>query len=404
MRTLRSLMTLLITLAITLMFTGCGSDGAGTSAAGSSSVSSLSAREVAVNADGTLTLVHMVKPKPSVLSLFIASAYAALFVDIEPYFSTNMAAVSITDDSCSSRDGSSVVCDDNGTLTEAEVKEQVTIFPLVSYANDGGNETASIVTLVEDKFYHLTVMRRGGGIPSQTITSVTAHADCPFSISANNGQGDIIIKTSNSIDGTADAVGGSYLGLTDAEHFRASNCKLSIAGTFEGFTFTKTFALTEYLDVGDLVSDPNNEDDTLYPGITEITFDNQSITGSSVSINYQDFTEEADGYRYGEWEIVESGSGTSIEKSFWLFSHGNGGLQKWLATSTNGTTQYYDTDTYSKCSGACPADVIDPYGNTNPEQLYFPWQVGTSGEMLMLVSSIDSNKVMVQKKVAITAE
>ncbi len=398
---MKSFITFLIMSLVVISFSGCsgGSSGDSASNTSTSSVSALSAREVAIDSTGNITLVHMSTPKKSFLDLFISAAYAALFVDIEPYFSSNMASVSIKDEYCVSFSGG-VSCNNDGTLTETELKEQVTIFPLIGKdTNDDGNEDVSLVTLVEDKYYHLVVMRRGGGIPTQTLTSVSKDASCPLSITTYTTGGDIIIKTNNSITG----IGGT------GTNYIAAACKLSISGTFEGQSITKTFALTAFLDVGVLAGvDANSdgiddaEDTTLYPDISELTFDNQSVTGNSVSINYQDFTTESDGYRYGEWRIVEGGTGTDIDRTFWLFSHGNGGLQKWLGITA--PVGYYDTDTYSKCSGACPVGVIDPYGSVAGDPLYFPWQVGTSGEMLMLVSSIDSNRVMVQKKVAITAQ
>lgn len=395
---MKSFISFLIMSLVVISLSGCGgsSGGGASSGATNNGVSALSAREVAIDSTGNITLVHMSTPKKSFLDIFISAAYAALFVDIEPYFSTNMAAVSITDSSCASYKGD-VSCDDNGTLSEAELKEQITIFPLVAVDNtvDGvNNEDVPIVTLVEDKYYHLTVMRRGGGIPNQSNIVATAHADCPFTIANQNGGGDIIIKTNNNITANVSAT-----------IYRRTTCTLTITGNFEGYTgISKSFSIHDFLDVGDLVADPNNEDSSLYPGISELRFDNQSVTGSSVSINYTDFTEAADGYRYGEWEIVESGTGTAITKTFWLLSHGNGGLQKWLSDTADITNSYVDIDTYSKCSGACPVGVVDPYGATSPNPLWFPWQVGTSGEMLLLVSAKDANNVMIQKKVAITAQ
>lgn len=455
MRTLISFIMLSL-IAVTLQ--GCGGE-SGEGSAVDAGATALVTKVVVIddsNYDANfLSMVVQPKSNQSIMDFIIPQALAALFVDMKPDFAPYYSKYYIPD---SKYDCQSFVnltgnmsynsrwCDSTSLTTASAnldtdsarfaLLDSLTISPRIatnlSVTDENPSpriDSVSIANLVQDKYYHFTVSRLGGGVfynPAVTIelvktTNATAtefeaasEAHCGLSMvnsTESKALGDVVVKTA---DNLAVNDGGNYYDadLNIGGDDGIGDCYFKIYGSFAGVTIPSGYS--KMIRIGKiLVNETNN-----YPAIETVSFNGSSVTESEVAIDYEDFIERLDNsgttYKYGTWDITQAGSGvTAIKESFWQFTCGGGGSEggKWLTQEVVPSGSYteilnnkYHTKAYADYYDVDADNDVDTDDGNVTDVKKFYWRVGGCAEMLMMVSVKDANNNLVQKKIAIVAQ
>lgn len=393
-----------------LVLTSCGQDSGGEE---SSSGTTLRAKSVVIDNRNYVSMLRAPQSDSSIMSFLIPKAFADGFVTMEPYFVPYYQGFSLASES------------------------EITIIPRIAYdTNTGDADTAergSLVNLIEDKYYHFTVARKGGGVfTDQTVTVALSNyhdgafddsgpTNCGLSIASTGSgdsanKGDIIVKT-DLVNGNTGTNNMYYSAAIDyGVNATEGACYFKVSLTTNSTTYTKYIGIGKILDL-----DATGAND--YPDIESLSFDGTTLNDSNeITIDYNAIEQitdaSGDQYKYGTWSINQSstnsdnGSVTSISRSYWQFTCGGGGSEgKWLEAGagflsndyyTGIYSDYYDIDGDGTIEGTSGGVAADDDSVADAKKFY--WRVGGCQEMLMLVSVIDSNKNLVQKKVAIISE
>jgi len=378
MRTLRSLMTLICALAMTLMLTGCGSDAGGDAA--SVGATGLTVKEITIDESSVVTLTSIPRYKPSLMDFIMPQALAALFVDMEPYFAPYYQKILLS--------GSDATA----------IKKEIAIFPRIAVdsVGDDGDDENGFVYLVDqidgsNVFYHFVVQRTGGAVAygQQGLTikildtnddEETDGATCYVTIAnadtSSLSNGDIILETRD------------YAG-DDGSLISNLGCKLQIEGSLNGIAFVKLVALKGIKD--------NHANEDQYPIMESVSFDGEDVSTNEITIDYTEIEEKSNGYRYGDWAITQPAglhANYTIVQTYWMFTCGGGGQSSWVSSANIATHASVSANSYEAAYDGVYATDASKY----------PWRVGGCEEMLMMVSAVDTNGIMSQKKIAITAQ
>lgn len=424
------LFTMLSILLSLLILSSCGGGsggGASGGSGGSSQASSFSAKVITIDNNNHVALMTTPKQKFSIFDLIIPKALAALFVDMQPFFAPYYQTFGTPNHmfDCQSLNNSyqgvfctsAVVSNFSGaTATQKNnaIRDALTVYPKIAHPNYAGglNETVSIANLVEDKYYHFSVTRFGGGVfTGQNVTidlvkwnqvggvyESASNDDCKLSIEndlTSQSGGDFIVKTYqvNANDG------GNYFDQSFGDVSGNGACYFNIYGTFAGHTLTGDPAVGtgKKIRIGKILD--MDVGSSQYPAIDTISFNGVSVTSSEMSIDYADLTNKrSDGYTYADWQLSQNvgGAVSAIDQTYWQFTCGGGGSEgRWMNTVTgNAWNSNHITNKYME----------DYQNDVIADTKLFHWRVGFCNEMLMMVSAKDANNNLVQKKVAIISK